>query len=435
MEQTSGTPKLILLIEDDIELAELTQTVLFDEGYVVLHAGDGRRALAVLDALLPVSPAVVIADMVMPVLDGLGFLREYAARPSPRPPVLAVSAVAPYLREARKLGATASLEKPYMLGQLLAAVRQLVTGGSVAVTPPRKITDEEERRRLRALFDLRLDQPAPEEALRAFVDHVARVFEVPVCLISVVTESRQFWTAGCGVPEVLAVERGTVREQSFCTHAVVGRTALVVQDAADNPFFYDNLLVWKHGVRLYAGVPLMSRTGEAVGTLCVMDFKPRIFTHFDLELLSVLARRVLAELEWREKRARPEVPASAFRYLNYVDAELGVLGRAAFLDVLTVEAARLAQKRRALALVGVWVPQTELVGAARALEKRFDTGWVGRLCRNQLAVICSGMTAQEAQAAAQAVLPRSARLVAQRAPSAPVVVETMLRDVESRLTE
>jgi GAF domain-containing protein len=62
---------------------------------------------------------------------------------------------------------------------------------------------------------------------------------------------------------------------------VAARAALVVQDTLDNPFFRDNILVRAKGLRFYAGVPLISRHGEALGTLCVLDQHARTFTHKD----------------------------------------------------------------------------------------------------------------------------------------------------------
>ncbi len=187
---------------------------------------------------------------------------------------------------------------------------------------------------------------APERDLHEFMDRVAAHYGVPIALISIVTADRQFWTAGCGIPSDLRGERGTPRRDSFCTHSVAARSALVVQDSRENPFFRDNPLIRSQGFRFYAGVPLISRQSEVLGTLCLLDLKPRSFTHADLELLSVFGRCVMAAIERREQDAKPDLPGSAFTHLGYHDEELDVFGALAFRDLAMVEAVRGAERAR-----------------------------------------------------------------------------------------
>src|SRR5437867_4036610 len=91
---------LVLLVEDDADLAEVTQALLQREGLRVAVAHDGLEGLDLIEKL---HPQVVITDLVMPVLDGLELIRRHAARPAPRAPVIAVSAVGARLRAARDL--------------------------------------------------------------------------------------------------------------------------------------------------------------------------------------------------------------------------------------------------------------------------------------------------------------------------------------------
>jgi len=116
---------LVLLVEDDADLAEVTQAALEEEGLQVVIAHDGLEGLDLIDKL---HPQVVVTDLVMPVLDGLELIRRHAARPAPRAPVIAVSAIGAKLRAARELGAAEVLLKPVFPQELLQSVRKLARG-------------------------------------------------------------------------------------------------------------------------------------------------------------------------------------------------------------------------------------------------------------------------------------------------------------------
>jgi chemosensory pili system protein ChpA (sensor histidine kinase/response regulator) len=116
---------LVLLVEDDVDLADVTQALLQQEGLRVAVAHDGLEALELIDKL---HPQVVVTDLIMPVLDGLELIRRLAARPAPRAPVIAVSAVGARLRLARELGAAEVLLKPVLPDDLLQSVRKAARG-------------------------------------------------------------------------------------------------------------------------------------------------------------------------------------------------------------------------------------------------------------------------------------------------------------------
>jgi len=116
---------LVLLVEDDADLADVTQAVLQHDGLQVAVAHDGLEGLELIDKL---HPQVVVTDLVMPVLDGLELIRRHAARPAPRAPVIAVSAVAARLRAARELGAAEVLLKPVAPAELLQSVWKAARG-------------------------------------------------------------------------------------------------------------------------------------------------------------------------------------------------------------------------------------------------------------------------------------------------------------------
>src|SRR6185369_4308963 len=117
------------------------------------------------------------------------------------------------------------------------------------------------------------------------VQAAARLADCPIALISLVDAQRQWFKSVHG----LAV-RETPREVSFCGHAILGETLLEVPDALDDPRFADNPLVCgEPHVRFYAGVPLQWR-GATLGTLCVVDHRPRHLTPEQRDALQGLAR-------------------------------------------------------------------------------------------------------------------------------------------------
>jgi DNA-binding response OmpR family regulator len=115
-------PKLRLaLIEDDRDLAEVTQVALEDEGFSVEVAHDGQEGL---ELILRSRPDVVITDVVMPVLDGLQLIQQLFATDGRHPPVIAISAIGSRLRMARELGACEALVKPVAPEELAEVARK-----------------------------------------------------------------------------------------------------------------------------------------------------------------------------------------------------------------------------------------------------------------------------------------------------------------------
>ncbi len=155
------------------------------------------------------------------------------------------------------------------------------------------VVPDNEQLRLDALRRLAiLDSPAEER-----FDRIARMarnmFEVPIALVSLVDENRQWFKSCCGLP---ALE--TPRDISFCGHAILGEELFVVEDAAQDPRFSDNPLVTgEPHIRFYAGHPLEVGNGLKLGTLCIIDSKPRVFSPRDQALLADLASMVESELQ------------------------------------------------------------------------------------------------------------------------------------------
>ncbi len=154
---------------------------------------------------------------------------------------------------------------------------------------PDKPQDEDAR--IKALHSLNiLDTPA-EERFDRLTRLAKRMFGVPIALVSLVDENRQWFKSCDGLD---ASE--TPREISFCGHAILDNGLFIVNDAASDARFADNPLVLNEpNIRFYAGYPLKHHDGSPLGTLCIIDREPRSLSEDDIEAFYDLAQ--LAEHE------------------------------------------------------------------------------------------------------------------------------------------
>ena len=139
------------------------------------------------------------------------------------------------------------------------------------------------------------DDPAFDRLTRM----AARLLDAPVALVSLVDADRQVFASCIGLEAPW--NRETPLTHSFCQHAVELREPLVVGDARQHPVLRRNLAIRDLGVVAYAGIPLIDGDGQALGTLCVADSRPRDWTVDQIETLGDLAQSVLTEIELRRR--------------------------------------------------------------------------------------------------------------------------------------
>lgn len=156
----------------------------------------------------------------------------------------------------------------------------------------------DERERLLALARYEILDTGAEAAFDSITRLAAHVCNAPTALITLVDETRQWFKSRYGFSTTQ-----THRDLSFCSHAILGREPLVVNDARLDPRFADNPLVSSDpNIRFYAGVPIVVGGDVAVGTLAVIDYRPRELSPVERDLLQGLARLVESQLELRIRR-------------------------------------------------------------------------------------------------------------------------------------
>ena len=154
-----------------------------------------------------------------------------------------------------------------------------------------------EEARLLALRNYDVLETSPEPEFDALTELASAICGTPIALISLVDRDRQWFKSKVGL---LAAE--THRDVSFCGHAILERDVFVVEDALRDSRFSDNPLVTGDPrIRFYAGAQLRTETGEAIGTLCVIDSSPKAFPEEKKRALSTLASMVITQLELKRK--------------------------------------------------------------------------------------------------------------------------------------
>jgi len=185
----------------------------------------------------------------------------------------------------------------------------------------------EEAHRLQVLPDLDILDTAPEERFDRITRMVARLFGVPVAMVSVIDAGRQWFKSRVGLPSVQA--GGT---NAFCAHTILQDGLVVVEDAHCDARFADDPLVTAHGARFYAGCALAAPDGSRIGTVCILDEVPRTLDEDQRALLRDLAGMVADEIAAGELRRaherRSENDAWLYGLLEHIPDGVLMLDRA-----------------------------------------------------------------------------------------------------------
>ncbi len=152
-----------------------------------------------------------------------------------------------------------------------------------------------EAKRIQVLWQYDILDTVPEEVFDDLAELAAHICSAPIALITLVDENRQWFKAKVGVSI-----NETGRDISLCAHAILQEDLFIIPDTTQDDRFKNNPLVTASPkIRFYAGAPLISPDGHALGTLCVLDQVPRELTPDQRQALRILSGHVMTQLELR----------------------------------------------------------------------------------------------------------------------------------------
>ncbi len=238
-------------------------------------------------------PSLVMLEHDVPRIDGMeicrAIRRDLVAEDDTKLPIIMVAARQD-LPAGMAAGVTDWLIKPFTISYARTKVRAWIL--RAACHWMKASVPEDEERRLASLHELSILDTEPEERFDRITRLAAAVFDVPIALVSLVDKDRQWFKSCHGIS---ATE--TSREVSFCAHVVCNRETMLVSDTLQDPRFGDNpLVVNDPRIRFYAGCPLILADGSCVGTLCLVDTRPRSLEGPDVGLLQDLRDLTVQEL-------------------------------------------------------------------------------------------------------------------------------------------
>lgn len=197
--------------------------------------------------------------------------------------------------------------------------------------------EHDEKQRLEDLYSYQISNTPPEQELNELAEIASLLFDMPISLVTIIDEDTQWFKAKVGVEE-----KSSPREVSFCQHTL-GRPeeVLVVTDALNDPLFKDNPLVADNpNIRFYAGAPLQTVDGNVLGTLCILDVKPRTISPGQQKALQMLAKKAMDYLNTRRllllqkseiatnaerlRKLTDNVPGGIFQLRMYPDESIGM---------------------------------------------------------------------------------------------------------------
>ncbi len=304
-----GNGGCVLVVEDNPELAGSVEMTLEELGYSTVVALSAEQALQIL-ANDATGFAVVFSDVVLGGMNGIE-LGNHVRRLYPALPIVLSSGYSYVLATNPDHGFTL-LPKPYALAELARTLSDAIAGRVAAAPAPLAYAAEQslaahhnvndgdaELFRQAELDSLQILDTGDEAVFDEITRMAAEYCGVPIALISLIDADRQWFKSRVGLQA-----QQTPREYAFCDHAIrVPNETLIVHDATADVRFADNPLVTGDpNIRFYAGAPLVTSNGKAIGTLCVIDSVARTLDAGQIEMLNLLAKRVIYLLEERRSK-------------------------------------------------------------------------------------------------------------------------------------
>jgi len=187
-----------------------------------------------------------------------------------------------------------------------AAAREASGGRKPAADPVGAVSD---RRRVAAVreMDRAIQRFTAGRALDRQVALAAKILRTPSAAVSLVDRDRQVFKSQQGLPEPWATLGETPLSHSFCQYAVATGRSFVVDDAREHPLLRSSPAIGDLRAIAYAGAPLRTPDGHILGTLCVIDDRPRQWTQEQVSILEALAEATVTELQLQAHRSRSEL--------------------------------------------------------------------------------------------------------------------------------
>jgi CheY-like chemotaxis protein len=290
----------VLIAETDAKAAARMAQGLQQRGYEIVTATDASHALS---AARAAQPEVIVMNGQLAGGGGIVALKRIRSNVyTTNIPVLMLVKTDREAREALNVGAQECLPPAPEAEPLHAAIQKHLLEELDFTQAPREVLEAPAR--VEALRDTGLLDTPPEEAFDRLTRLAQRLVGAPTALVSLVDKDRQFFKSQVGLAEPYASARQTELSHSFCQWVVSGREPLVVDDAAEHPVLRSNLAVKYMKVNAYAGIPILGKSGEAIGSFCAIDSTARRWTGEELDTLKDLAQ--VTEAYARLARARQE---------------------------------------------------------------------------------------------------------------------------------
>ncbi len=290
---SSVTRPVLLYLADSRTTALLSEAVTI-EGLPCRVVADDRELL---QRVLEDRPSLVMVEHDPPRIDGYETtraIRRAEGTDNIKVPIVLVAAGDGTAHREEGI-ATDWLVAPFSLSYARTKIRAWALRAACRWIRAQLPADEAQR--LTALRDLAILDTPPEKGFDRVTRLAAAAFDVPIALVSLVDSERQWFKSCYGL-----TASETPRDLAFCAHVVHRKEEMVVPDTLNDERFADNPLVLEEPrIRFYAGAPLILDGGSCIGTLCVIDTRPRELGHAELVMLRDLRDLVLEEI--KRKRA------------------------------------------------------------------------------------------------------------------------------------
>lgn len=288
---TAVIDKSVLLGISDPATASILMEAIQANGIEANLKSDGESVLKVV--LEEEAPALIILEHDLPGINGIEVckkVRKSGHAFATEVPIIIVADKEEHVGEGAADGVSDWLSKPF--STLYARTRVhawLLRSACRWVKPPIPMDEE---RRLAVLRKLKILDTEPEERFDRITRLASALFDIPVVLISLIDRDRQWFKSCVGVNI-----REASRERSFCAHVVADRSPIIVPDAFLDDRFADNPdVTGNFRIRFYAGQPLILPDGTCIGTVCLVDTRPRELNEKELSLLKDIGDLVIREI-------------------------------------------------------------------------------------------------------------------------------------------